>query len=68
MSPPNINELKGLKKEIISLIKNNKFKKTRNKCQNNLKSDVRKINISYEIIVAADKSNNVYKMSYENCN
>ena len=38
----------------------------RHKENNKLKSDVLKINESNEIIVAADKTNNMYKMSYEN--
>ena len=29
-------------------------------------SDVEKIDLSKEVIVAADKTNNMYKMSYEN--
>ena len=40
--------------------------KTRGKFQNKLKSDVLKISASIEINVAADKTNNMYKMSYEN--
>ena len=65
-SPPSINELKGFENDLISLIKNIEYKKTRSKFQNKLKSDVLKINESNEIIVAADKTNNMYKMSYEN--
>ena len=38
----------------------------RHKENNKLTSDVLKINESNEIIVAADKTNNMYKMSYEN--
>ena len=64
-SPPSINELKGFENDLISLIKNIEFKKTRSKFQNKLKSDVLKINESGEIIVAADKTNNMYKLSYE---
>ena len=64
-SPPSINELKGFENDLISLIKNIEFKKTRSKFQNKLKSDILKINESNEI-VAADKTNNMYKMSYEN--
>ena len=65
-SPPSINEHKRFENDLISLIKNIELKKTRNKFQNKLKSDVLKINASNEIIVAADKTNNMYKMSYEN--
>ena len=65
-SPPNINELKGFENDLISLIKNIEFKKTRSKFQNKLKNDVLKINESNEIIVAADKTSNMYEMSYEN--
>ena len=66
-SPPSINELKGFKNELIYLAKNIEFKKTRNKFKSKLKSDVLKINTSNKIIVAADITNNMYKMSYENC-
>ena len=65
-SPPSINELKGFENDLISLIKYIEFKKNRSKFQNKLKSDVLKINASNEIIVAANKANNMYKMSYEN--
>ena len=65
-SPPSINELKGFENDLISLIKNIEIKKTRSKFQNKLKSDVLKINESNVIIVAADKTNNIFKMSYEN--
>ena len=66
MTPPSINDLKGFENDLISLIKNIEFKKTRNKFQNKLKSDVLKINASSEIIVAAGKTNNIYKISYDN--
>ena len=66
MSPPSINELKGFENDLISLIKNIEFKKTGSKFQSKLKSDVLKMNESSEIIVAADKTNNMYEMSYEN--
>ena len=65
-SPPSINELKGFENDLISLIKNIEIKKTCNEFQNKLKSYVLKINAFSEIIVAADKTNNMYKMSYEN--
>ena len=66
MSPPSINELNGFENYLISLIKNIEFKKTRSKFRNKVKSDVLIIDASNEIIVAADKNNNMYKMSYEN--
>ena len=65
-SPPSINELKVFENDLISLIENIESKKTRNKFLDKLISDVRKISTSSEIIVAADKTNNMYKMSYEN--
>ena len=65
-SPPSINEIKGFENDLISLIKNIEFKKTSSKFQNKLKCDVLKINAFSEIIFAADKTNNMYKMSYEN--
>ena len=61
--PPSINELKGFENEIISLIKKIKLRRTRNKSQIRPRSNVQKIN---EVIVATDKSINMYKMSYEN--
>ena len=65
-SPPSINELKAFENDLISLIKNIEFKKTRSKFQNKLKSDMLKIDASNELIAASDKTNNMYKMSYEN--
>ena len=65
-SQPSISELKGFENDLISLIKNIEFRKTGDKFQNKLMTDVRKINTSSEIIVATNKTNNMYEMIYEN--
>ena len=63
-SPPIIYELRGFEYEHISLIKDFKFKSTRNKFQNQLMSDVQKINTYNDIPAATDKTNNMHKTSY----
>ena len=65
-SQSSINELIGFENDLISLIKNNEFKKASHKFQNTLQSDVQKIFASNEVIFAADKTNNMHRMSYEN--
>ena len=64
-SPPHIPEIKDFENDLVSLIQRNKFKKSFNRFQKLLKNDIRKINSSKDIIVAADKTRNMYKMSHE---
>ena len=64
-SPTHIPGLRDFEHDLVSLIQRTKFKKTFNRFQQVLKNDIRNINSSKDIIVAADKSRNMYNMSHE---
>ena len=63
-SPPSIKRIK--KRTYFSDYKTLNLRKLVTNFKNKLKSDVRKISTSDEIIVSADKTKKMYKMSYEN--
>ena len=50
---------------MLDIIKSIKFRKVRNKFQEELKEDLSKIRKSRNILVFADKTNNVYEMKSE---
>ena len=62
-SPPSNAALSGFESDIHDLIQRINFRKHENEFQTKLKNDVQKIKNSDKIIVAADKSTNLYKMS-----
>ena len=64
-TPPHIPELKDIESDLASLIQGTKFKKTINTFQQVLKNDIRNISSSKDIIVAADKTRNMYIMSQD---
>lgn len=61
--PPTISELKEFEHELINLIRNIKFKNNSNGFQQQLKEDIKTIKRSERLTIAADKTNNFYKMS-----
>ena len=62
-TPPHIAELEEFKDDLFMLAKNTKFKKTYGKFQNQLKSDISNIKKNSNILVVADKTNNVYELT-----
>ena len=52
-------------KDVFDIIKSIKFRKVRNKFQEELKEDLSKIRKSRNMFVFADKTNNVYEMKSE---
>ena len=58
--PPAVKELELFEKEFLELPNLIEFRKYSNKFQEDLKSDLKKINDSNRIIVAADKTTNYY--------
>ena len=62
-SPPQMIELKAFEDELFSLLSNIKFRQFNNQLQDKLREDKKKISKTEEIIVQADKSPNLYKMS-----
>ena len=64
-SPPFIPELKPFEDELFSLVSNIKFRPHRNKFLDQMKDDKTKILETQEVIVKADKSQNLYKMKAE---
>ena len=62
-NPPASKHLIEFEKEIINLITNIKYRKYTNKFQKMMKDDIENITKSDKIIVQADKTSNMYKMS-----
>ena len=63
---PHVDELKELENELFELTKNIKFKDVKdNNFQNDLKADVKNVEKVKELILAADKTNNFYKVKKE---
>ena len=67
-TPPQNEHLNPFENDIYELVKNIEFKNVKNKFQNKLKRDLKNIRTSKNIFVFADKANNLYEMSKENCN
>ena len=64
-SPPFVPELKPFEDELLSLVSNIRYRPVSNHFQRQLKEDRDKIIRSEEVIVLADKSQNIYKMPPE---
>ena len=62
-SPPSNTALSNFESDLYDLISHIKFRKIDNDFQNKLNKDIQKIRNSDKVIVAADKSSNLYKMS-----
>ena len=60
------NNLSLSKKTFYAMVKSIKFSNRRNEFQSNLINDVKKIKESHNLIVAADKTTNLYEMSVNN--
>ena len=57
---PPVKELSAFESELIELLKNIKFRKVKNQLQNQLKEDIKKINLSDKTLTFAEKSSNMY--------
>ena len=62
-APPQIEELKAFEDDLTTTIENIRFRKVNEPFQNKLKEDIRLIASSDDIIVRADKTKHVYRMS-----
>ena len=67
-APPQIPELKEFEEGMMSLIQSIKFNNNRNPFQTQLHTDVNKIKTDTKIFVAADKTNNFYKLEPDEYN
>lgn len=54
--------MKPFEDDMFQLVENVKFKQVRNKFQQKLRRDVKKINSSKKVLVFADKTRNVYEL------
>ena len=61
--PPQCIELHEFEKDLLNVIKSIKFRKLNNAFQLKLKSDITKIKESNNVLVFADKTNNIYEMN-----
>ena len=59
---PQVAELKDFENKLFDLTKNITFNQCNNSCQTKLKDDAKNINDEKRMIVAADKTNNFYKV------
>ena len=62
-TPPQCAELEKFEEDLLNITKNIKFKKINTKFQNNLKTDVTEIKNNPNILVFADKTNNIYELT-----
>ena len=67
-NPPASKHLISFKKDMINLITDINYRKCNNSFQNILNNDIKKTKKSDQIIVWADKTNNMYKLSKEEYN
>ena len=63
--PPQMAELKQFEDDLLNLVANLKFKPNRNQFQDQLRADKEVILSTTDVIVQADKSTNLYRMSTE---
>lgn len=67
-NPPPMEETREFENDIYNLINNIKYKPWHNTFQSEMKKDLEKIRQTKDIIVKADKTDNLYKMSPTNHN
>ena len=64
-SPRPVKELIPFENELISLVKNIKFRKVRNHFQDQLQQDLKRIKVSNKTMTFADKTRNIYRLTRE---
>ena len=64
-TPPQITELAQFEEDLFNITKNLKFKQTNSDFQNKLNSDLSDIKNNPNVLVFADKTNNIYELSKE---
>ena len=67
-TPPVIKELEKFENDLFDIAKNISFKNINNEFQNKLKSDVSKIRNNPNVLVFADKTNNIYELTKKDHN
>ena len=64
-SPRPVKELTPFENELISLVKNIKFRKVRNHFQDRLQQDLKRMKASNKAMAFADKTTNIYRLTRE---
>ena len=64
-SPRPVKELTSFENELISIVKNIKFRKVRNHFQDRLQQDLRRMKASNKTMTFADKTTNIYRLTRE---
>ena len=64
-APPQMEHLNAFENDVYDLVSNIEFNQRRNDFQKKLSKDVREINKSGNVLVAADKTTNLYSMTSE---
>ena len=65
-TPPKVEGLSGFEADMFNMIENIQYRPVNNSFQANLRNDIRKINASEQLYIAADKTRNLYKMDRQN--
>ena len=66
--PPAVEELAEFELDLMKMINSIEFRSVRNNFLSKLKNDIKTINSTQEILVNADKSSNIYKLSKDDYN
>ena len=66
LCPGQCPELEEFEKDLLNIVRNVKFDNRRNPFQTKLKADIQEINESKNVLVLADKTNNIYEIEVDN--
>ena len=66
--PPHIKELENFEDELLDMVRTVKFNNYRDNFQSQLRADIANINTSQNVLIPADKTNNLYDMKPETHN
>lgn len=64
--PPQVADMKEFEHDLLHMVENIQFRNCNDPFQSKLRRDLKTINSSNEILVSADKTRNIYKMSTDN--
>ena len=67
-TPPKNEHLNAFEADLYDMVRNIEFKRVSSEFQSNLSKDIKRINEDPLLIIPADKTNNLYKLSKDNYN
>ena len=63
--PPQCEEMENFEKDLMNIVRNIMFQENTDEFQRKLKKDIKKIKYSPNVLVPADKTNNMYELKPE---